>query len=912
MISVEFSDRVGETEEIPVMLKKEHVYIDAEKLAKRLGYQVRDTNDTCVSIYNNKNKDLPYGITQFFYDDTKVYHTIFSRVVKNYEAPFPTIKNEEGIWIPMEYALLILNSSMMLLENTVLIDIPQKSITDIYKDIMENNSRYLFDWDKDIGYSDSEWGLQVWTNQLVNNGNELINLLELESDSWLLLIQSIVLKTAAYDYKYGEDIAILICTESNEQLDKSVKDMKKCQKLFDEKGTLGKLLATYGKSLDENVGNQYAICEKILKKVKKSSSYAAEYNKSYQMLEKAMNKQAWLSLVGEPIRKIQGNVSKEIPFMGIAVKVGEVVNYGMEFARQDEFSKNALVYFLEKSSDTMGITEDMRKSMKKYTDRLDKGALENTVVEYVKKNALEIVAKNAPMEKLLGEGYNTAFMVWDLASTFVPFISEGLTAADKFELAVYASFLQTDSFVNYQNCRNSIFNDEEKITAEELYHLSEYAYVYLKTCYIVRNAAVASLKGKSSDIQKEIQPLIEYQNGINKEIAAILVRLKDANKMNEGMVYGFLPTDNDAYLKKYSDEKLKNLCEETGIEILKQDEPVIEIPNLDVGTGYHVFIHQKDFTWEEAKEFCERYGGHLAVVRSQQENDAIVKLINEESYRGFKNAYWLGAEAASKGEWKWITGGDLEEYSNWSENNPDAYDWGAEGIENYLAMYTGMDALGNETENICGEWNDYTNVASNIGFVGEWEIPQKFTSEQLKLIQAMISFSYDYIFYEKRDEGEDMPKEYRIDYQRESAEAFYQCIANGVFTQQFLKETEIKEQCAVVDIKKLNEIMENMFGVSDGMLKICDKYYEKSDIQDGKIEVFLGDRGVVWEDIFFDDIRQDGEYITLTGWWLSYDSDSESGVIKDTYNFRMRVRLNSSGVMKNLTFVDLEVKNIAF
>lgn len=120
-MNVEFSDEVGQTEEIHFMVKNNHVYVNAEELAIRLGYQIGSTEEY-VLIYNCDNEELPYAFTKFYINTAKVVHTIFLEWIDTYEAPFETIKNAEGIWIPFDYSLLILNSSKMLPVNKFLID----------------------------------------------------------------------------------------------------------------------------------------------------------------------------------------------------------------------------------------------------------------------------------------------------------------------------------------------------------------------------------------------------------------------------------------------------------------------------------------------------------------------------------------------------------------------------------------------------------------------------------------------------------------------------------------------------------------------------------------------------------------------------------------------------------------------
>ena len=110
-LSVEFSDNLGTAEDLNVMVTEEHLYVDAEQLGDRLGYQVEVGNEY-VAIYNkNFSNTVPYGLTTFYYDSTKVRHMLFNKMV-DYEAPFKIVKNSDGVWIPFEFSLLLLNRGM--------------------------------------------------------------------------------------------------------------------------------------------------------------------------------------------------------------------------------------------------------------------------------------------------------------------------------------------------------------------------------------------------------------------------------------------------------------------------------------------------------------------------------------------------------------------------------------------------------------------------------------------------------------------------------------------------------------------------------------------------------------------------------------------------------------------------------
>lgn len=571
VLKVEFSDAIGNIEYLDVMVQNDHVYVNARELASRFGYQISDTNKECVTIYNTENSGLPYTLTQFFYGNTKVKHLLFLRMLESYKAPFPSIYNEKGAWIPLEYSLLILNSGMLIIDDTVLIDMPEKRITDIYLDIMKNHDVYTFDWEKDFGYTSGEVGAIGASSHLVNQFN---GLLKFDGDSWVQLFQSFTMDSSSYDKKYGENLAMLLCTESNSELERVQEEVEKYQDVFSKEGKIGQLLSEYSNLLDSDVDAMYKTCSNILEDVKKGNSSVATYNKAYSVLEKAFNKQTWFSKTGGVILDMQGSIADVVPILDVGVKIAEVVRYGQEFVNQDEFSIEALDRFLLNTIENTGAADVVKQSMRNYSLALKSNLVEYSAKRFFEENIDDWIGEAIKDGKLLGGQANMALIAWDLASDYVPFISNGLSAADKFELALYSSILQSDAFINYQNFRNNIFADEANITVDNLYVLSQYSYIYMKLCYITRDAAIASLAGKGKDIKEQIQPLIDYQNGINSDIAEILVMLKKADKSNENLVYGFLPSDNEDYLKVYSDEKVGELIHDN-----------IEIDGADIKEG---------------------------------------------------------------------------------------------------------------------------------------------------------------------------------------------------------------------------------------------------------------------------------------------------------------------------------------
>lgn len=125
--------------------------------------------------------------------------------------------------------------------------------------------------------------------------------------------------------------------------------------------------------------------------------------------------------------------------------------------------------------------------------------------------------------------------------------------------------------------------------------------------------------------------------------------------------------------------------------------------------GHHYYIYSKVAgvnTWEDTKKYCEKLGGHLAVINDKAENDALYYYITS---RGHKTAYFGLSDSAGEGKWKWLD--DSVTYYNWFNGEPNG-----ERGENYAEFYYKF------TD---GRWNDgnfgHGTQNDSKTFICEWD-----------------------------------------------------------------------------------------------------------------------------------------------------------------------------------------------
>ena len=130
---------------------------------------------------------------------------------------------------------------------------------------------------------------------------------------------------------------------------------------------------------------------------------------------------------------------------------------------------------------------------------------------------------------------------------------------------------------------------------------------------------------------------------------------------------------------------------------------------IEINTHYYEFYRLPEIsTWESAEEYCRSVGGHLAVISSEEENNALFALMVE---RGYKNAYFGYTDRENEGNWHWIDG-YTSDYVNWASIEPNSDN----SHEDYAMFYWKYPD---------GKWNDgdfgRNTVNGDTVFICEWD-----------------------------------------------------------------------------------------------------------------------------------------------------------------------------------------------
>lgn len=550
-LPVEFSDNLGTTENLDAMVDDGHLYVNAKQLGERLGYQVK-AGEEYVAIFNKEfSNTVPYGITTFYYESTKVGHMLFNKMV-DYEAPFETVKNADGEWIPFEFSLLLLNSSDVLLDKKIHVDMPEKNIVDIYMDVLKNNDRYLFDWEADAGATPGSMFAMGTAANMVQIFN---GVLDWDGASWCQLINSFSMDSSSYDAKYSESFAKMFCTYSDEELSQDVDAMKEKLKPFNGDNWVVKSMKQIDDAYDykiENLSKKTADLKK--KMVVENKASVDAYNKSYQELDKLCSRADFFSETTDPFVQVSKSFKEATGFMEAFYSVMEITGYASEFQNQDKFAVKSLDTFIKNSNYGCVMSKAMKDGLRDYKNTLETDIVSYSAYNYLMNNMGDLLKEGLDVSTTLLDTESKIYLlIWDISKETVPWVKNGLSNTDCFLQSMYAGIVQSDTFKSYIDKRDAVFKDANNITSKNLYEVTQYCYAYLKSCYITRDAAVGALTEKT----KKDNPTYEStQKMVNQEIAKCLVKLKDADKTNKYGCYGFLPENNKQYLSEYDDGEL--------------------------------------------------------------------------------------------------------------------------------------------------------------------------------------------------------------------------------------------------------------------------------------------------------------------------------------------------------------------
>lgn len=334
----------------------------------------------------------------------------------------------------------------------------------------------------------------------------------------------------AFDQKCGRELALMVCTESQDETQEKIEQIENSLAIFDPETPVGAYLKGKQVSLDEDLKAWDAVCKECLKMVEEGTETSATYNRLYAQLEDAMDSQAlFTALGGDAAVKLRENASGSADLLEWALLTCTLNSYYNEFQKADAFAVSVLGNYLRTHKKTDAMPQTMKSSMRDYAAEVSGNSVAYSLIRFIENDLVDVGLDHIDVDAMLGLPAYIVLSAWDIASN--TFLDEKLEAVEKREISNYAQKLQNDAKENVKRVLEMISNKDVPLDLD--------------------NRDEAFLK-KSEDI-------INTAEAINEQIAQYLSVLSGANEQNEGMSLGFLEEINAAYSDAYSDDALLSM-----------------------------------------------------------------------------------------------------------------------------------------------------------------------------------------------------------------------------------------------------------------------------------------------------------------------------------------------------------------
>lgn len=570
---------------MPVRVEQDHVYVDAEFIGALLGFTTAK-NDKAILFENLERTKR----VVFYLDSTKVIALTYLNANLQYTSPCKTISENSQIWVPLEFALNILDSSLTIADDEILITPSQETIWSATYEAHLKNEQYNFDWQDDFGYSEVVQKILGSTGYLTTLLNRILHL---DGESTFQFVTQFFGDSTVYDNKYGEDLAKLFVINSDEEFKAMNEDI---DRLTDVLSPNGKFRGLFDSIEDWEVSNVSELANKYMDLIKTGNASNLELNAAYKQFEQALDSQKNFLESAAPFKKFQDTLAKDsYQALDIIDQIFDVIQYSSEYQNKDQFALDALKNYHNQGIEKDYIPEQIVKTFASVIKDLESSIGEYTLKNFLTNDLMEELVDstvNETIKNKIGTKVSTALVVWNIVSEYVPCLKESLDGADKFILATYSQIFQSDSY--------RLLNFDSTISENELYQVAQAYYTYLKFCYVTRQSALATIEAQKYVDSESYEKVKQYQLDINKEIADLLSVFKSAQINangtinNDNRIYGYLPDDNEKHLNNYSNSELLYICNLD----MKSDEPANTTDttsNSHINDFYLDFLNKKEY-----------------------------------------------------------------------------------------------------------------------------------------------------------------------------------------------------------------------------------------------------------------------------------------------------------------------------
>ena len=507
---------------------KERLYIKAEDfgvIAAATGgdYEYSQCFTECAFISHNSGH-----VVRFMLDsaDVAVLYVGQSMI---YEAPYPTLYENEVVWIPFEFAVKLFYMQAVPAGDTIVINSAEYNPVSA-ANVAHKKVRSLgFDWIDEVGESAFEDYVGRTSAGIVLCCNDLLSC---EVGAWGAMLMCLVGNDYAYDAEFAEEIAKAFIAPSKQEL--QTVDTNFLSLFVDS-------VDTYGDFYDERTS---ADIVKVFDNIVKNTPELSK-NQSVDEVRKLLtskNSSKFATEVVEGLDEAYKDFGKNSAnIMGYFLDFVKLMEYYLMFLNKSERAVAALELYAQDShyGESRVFMEYASTTGSDFMDATQRFILDN-LDSYVG-GATNLMGTFGAKLSLVG-------LVWDLASGIGP-LKSIISTAENRRISDYAVKYQAESLGMYYDHRNA-YTANPGISEKKLENMLNSLYAYLKFSYIARNAAAGAFRDNSKLLMgnEALDQCAQILSEKNQEVAKLLTLMEqDVFTSADAKKYNW---DDAVYIKK--------------------------------------------------------------------------------------------------------------------------------------------------------------------------------------------------------------------------------------------------------------------------------------------------------------------------------------------------------------------------
>ena len=130
-------DNGGSISYLEVYKCNENLYVKASSFARKMGYSIgyKTNGVQILQTENSSDREYRWLFLSEFENNSKSVCVFDGTDITNYTAPCATIKNDQGTWIPLQFAIKIMGREMVINSGVAVISEPHESISTIINNV---------------------------------------------------------------------------------------------------------------------------------------------------------------------------------------------------------------------------------------------------------------------------------------------------------------------------------------------------------------------------------------------------------------------------------------------------------------------------------------------------------------------------------------------------------------------------------------------------------------------------------------------------------------------------------------------------------------------------------------------------------------------------------------------------------